>query len=104
VRTFTLVYLAAGFAIGIGLFGWAAVSSVRRHGFRRTLSGTRKFFREELPLYPKVPIAAWLGIIAFPALTIWATVTDGCSCSGSGASPSSGGTSRRSRGGNNATV
>jgi hypothetical protein len=41
------------------------------------LSGTRKFFREELPLYPKVPIAAWLGIIAFPVLTIWATVTDG---------------------------
>jgi hypothetical protein len=82
VRTFTLAYLAAGFAIGIGLFGWAAVSSVRRHGFRRAVSGTRKFFREDLPLYPKVPLAAWLGIVAFPVLAIWATVVDGFDAAG----------------------
>ena len=35
VGTFIAVYLTVGFLIGFALFGWLAVSSVRRHGFRK---------------------------------------------------------------------
>ena len=76
--TFNVAYLAVGFAIGFGLFAWAALSAIRRHRFRATLSGvTRQFFVEDLPLYPRVPLAAWLGIVALPVIAIWATVGGG---------------------------
>ena len=83
MRTFTLAYLAAGFAVGAGLFGWAALSSVRRHGFRGAATvGTRRFLSEDLPLFPLTPVAAWLGLVAFPGIAIWATVVDGFDAAG----------------------
>jgi hypothetical protein len=78
VRTFVLAYLAVGLGVGFALLTWAALSSVRRHGFRRAArSAARQFLREDLPLYPKTPWAAWLGLIAFPVIAIWATVVGG---------------------------
>ena len=75
--TFVLVYLAVGSLIGFALFGWVAVSSVRRYGFRNAVRGAARTFIEELPLYWRVPVAAWMFVIALPLIAVWAIVTDG---------------------------
>jgi hypothetical protein len=77
VQTFIVVYLAFGFVVGFGLFGWAALSSVRRHGFRNSVTGGAQELVNELPFYWRVPVVAWLGIIALPVLSAWAFIRDG---------------------------
>jgi hypothetical protein len=74
VRTFAAVYLAVGFLIVIGLFGWLAVSSVRRHGVRNAVRGAARTYVEELPLYWRVPVAAWICVIVLPLIAAWATI------------------------------
>jgi hypothetical protein len=61
VRTFVLLYVALGIVIGAVLFGWAAVSAVRRHGFR---SAVRAGVREALDDPPLVGTFAWLCVLA----------------------------------------
>jgi hypothetical protein len=39
MRWFVGIYLVLGFLLAIGLYGWATVSSIRRHGFRSTVRG-----------------------------------------------------------------
>lgn len=39
MRWFVGIYLVVGFLLAIGLYGWATVSSIRRHGFRSTVRG-----------------------------------------------------------------
>ena len=69
VGTFIAVYLTVGF-----LIGWLAVSSVRRHGFRRAVRGAARKYVEELPLYWRVPVAGWMFVIALPLIAVWAIV------------------------------
>jgi len=68
VRTFVAIYLAVGFLAGFGLFGWLAVSSVRRHGFRNAVRSAARTYVEELPLSWRVPVAAWMYLIALPLI------------------------------------
>jgi hypothetical protein len=56
---FVGIYLVVGFLLAIGLYGWATVSSIRRHGLRSTVRGAAKTYLRELPLYWRVPWAAW---------------------------------------------
>jgi hypothetical protein len=72
IRWFLAIYLVVGFLLGIGLYGWALVSSIRRHGLRRTVSGAAKTYAHELPLYWRVPWAAWTVLIAAPLIAAWA--------------------------------
>jgi len=74
VGTFIAVYLTVGFLIGFALFGWLAVSSVRRHGFRKAVRGAARKYVEELPLYWRVPVAGWMFVIALPLIAVWAIV------------------------------
>jgi hypothetical protein len=74
VRAFVAVYLAVGFLLGLGLFGWLAVSGIRRHGFRNAVKGAARTYIEELPLYWRVPVAAWTFVIAAPLIALWAIV------------------------------
>src|SRR6266516_4289832 len=74
VRTFVAAYLAVGFLIGIGLFGFLMVSSVRRHGFRNAVRSAARTYVEELPLYWRAPVAAWMFVIALPLIAAWAIV------------------------------
>jgi hypothetical protein len=74
MRWFVGIYLVAGFLLGLGLFGWALVSSTRRHGFRSTVRGAATTYVHELPLYWSVPWAAWTVLIAVPLIAVWAIV------------------------------
>jgi hypothetical protein len=74
VETVVAVYLAVGFLIGFALFGWIAVSSVRRHGFRKAASSAARTYIEELPLYWRVPVVGWMFVIALPLIAMWAIV------------------------------
>jgi hypothetical protein len=60
VETFISVHFAIGFLIGLGLYGWAAVSTVRREGFRVAVRSGARTYIEELPLYWRVPVVAWM--------------------------------------------
>jgi hypothetical protein len=72
---FVGIYLVLGFLLAIGLYGWATVSSIRRHGFRSTVRGAAKTYLHELPLYWRVPWAAWTVLIAAPLIAAWALIT-----------------------------
>jgi len=74
VHTFVAVYLAIGFLLGLALFGWLAVSAIRRHGVRNAVRGAARTYAEELPLYWRVPVAAWTFVIALPLIAAWAIV------------------------------
>jgi hypothetical protein len=74
VRTVVALYLAVGFLIGLGLFGWIAVSSARRHGFRNAVRGAARTYVEEPPTYWRVPVVGWLFVIALPLIAVWARV------------------------------
>jgi hypothetical protein len=74
MRTFVVVYLALGFLAGLALFGWVAVSSVRRHGFGRAVRGAVGTYVEELPLYWRVPLVAWMFVVALPVVAVWAII------------------------------
>ena len=72
--TVVAVYLAVGLLIAIALFGWIAVSSVRRHGFRNAVRGAARTYVEELPRYWRVPVVGWMFVIALPVIAVWASV------------------------------
>ena len=72
MQTFVAVYLAVGFLIGFGLFGWLFIASVRRHGLRRTAGGAVRTYVHELPLYWRVPWASWTVLISLPLIVVWA--------------------------------
>jgi len=74
VGTFVAVFLAVGFLIGFALFGWLAVSSVRRHGFRNAVRGAARTYVEELPPYWRVPVAGRMFVIAVPLIAVLAIV------------------------------
>ena len=74
MTTFITVYLAVGFLIALSLFGWIAVSSVRRHGFRSSVRGATHTFLEELPLYWRTRVAAWVFVIVLPLIAAWEAV------------------------------
>lgn len=74
METVVAVYLAVGSLIGFALFGWIAVSSVRRHGFRNAARGAARTYIEELPLYWRVPVVGWMFVIALPLIAVWATI------------------------------
>ena len=74
MQTFTVIFLGIGFIIGITLFGWAAVSSVRRHGFREAVRRAAAGYVDELPLYWRVPVVAWLFVIALPLIAVEAII------------------------------
>jgi MFS family permease len=71
MATFIAVFLAVGLLIGFALFGWIAVSSVRRHGFRKAVRGAARTYVDELPLYWRVPVAGWMFVIALPLIAVW---------------------------------
>jgi hypothetical protein len=75
VRWFVGIYLVIGFLLALGVYGWAMVWSIRRHGFRDTVRGAVKTYIHELPLYWRVPWAAWTVLIAAPLIAAWAIVT-----------------------------
>ena len=72
--TVVAVYLAVGFLIGVALFGWIAVSSIRRHGYRNAVRGAARTYVEELPTYWRVPVVGWMFVIALPVIAVWASV------------------------------
>jgi hypothetical protein len=74
VQTFTILYLAIGFLIGFGLYGWATVSTVRREGFRVAVRNGARSYIEALPLYWRVPVVAWMFVVALPLIAGWATL------------------------------
>jgi hypothetical protein len=74
MRPAVAIFLAFGFVLGLGLYGWIAVSSVRRHGFRKATRGATRAYLEELPLYWSVPWAAWTFLVALPIIAIWEIV------------------------------
>ena len=74
MHTFVAVYLAMGFLLGLGLFGWLAVSAIRRHGVRNPVRGAARTYAEKLPLYWRVPVAAWTFVIALLLIAAWAIV------------------------------
>jgi len=71
VETVVAVYLAVGFLTGLALYGWASVSSVRRHGFRKAARLAGRGYLEELPLNPRTRTASWLLVIRLPVIAIW---------------------------------
>jgi hypothetical protein len=76
VHTFVAVYLAIGFLLGLAPFGWLSVSAIRRHGVRNAVRGAAAHtYAEELPLYWRVPVAAWTFVIALPLIAAWAIVS-----------------------------
>ena len=74
MRWFVGIYLVVGFLLAIGLYAWAIVSSLRRHGFRSTVRGAAKTYIHELPLYWRVPWVAWTVLIAAPLIAASAIV------------------------------
>jgi len=72
VDTFVAVYLAIGSLLALALFGWLAISAIRRHGVRNAVRGAARTYAEELPLYWRVPVAAWTFVIALPLIVAWA--------------------------------
>jgi hypothetical protein len=54
IETFVAVYPAIGFLIAFGLFGWAAVSTVRREGSGAAVGNALRTYIEELPFYWRV--------------------------------------------------
>jgi hypothetical protein len=75
IEIFIGVYLGIGFLVFFGLVGWVTVSSVRRHGFRSTARGAARAYLEELPLNWRVPVAAWMFLIALPLIAAWSILT-----------------------------
>jgi hypothetical protein len=75
MQLFLGVYLVLGFAVGLALYSWIFVSSVRRHGFRATIGGATRVFVRDLPLNWRVPWAAWTFVIGIPVVAAWATIT-----------------------------
>ena len=67
-------YLMIGFLLALGLYGWATVSSIRSHGFRKTVRGAVKTYVRELPLYWRVPWAAWTLLLVAPLIAAWAII------------------------------
>ena len=74
------MYLAIGFLIAFGLFGWEVVSTVRREGFG-AVGNALRIYIEELPLYWRVPVVAWTFVIALPLIATWATLKRRVRCS-----------------------
>ena len=74
MATFIIVYLAIGFLVGLGMYGWAVVSGVRREGFRVAVRRGAQIYIEELPLYWRVPVVAWMFVVALPLIAAWATL------------------------------
>jgi hypothetical protein len=74
VESVVAVYLAVGLLVGLALYGWIAVSSVRRHGFRAAVRRATRGYLEELPLNWRVPVAGWMFVIAAPVIAVWASV------------------------------
>src|SRR3954466_11449585 len=74
MATFIGVYLAVGVLVGFALLGSIAVSSVRRHGFRKAVRGAARTYVAELPLYWRVPVVGWMFVIALPLIAVWASV------------------------------
>lgn len=54
------------------MFERLAVSVNRRHGVRNAVRGAARTYAEELPLYWRVPVAAWTFVIALPLIAAWA--------------------------------
>ena len=82
METAILVYLAVGLLVAVVLFGWAAAHAIRRHGLRRASRGAARSFVTELPLYWRVPVVAWMLLIALPAVGVWATASEGFDAAG----------------------
>jgi hypothetical protein len=82
VTSFVLAYLAAGIAAGAAVIGWAAVTSVRRHGFRSAVRGAARASTDDPPL---VGAFAWLCVLAYPVLFVIAVATDGFDAVGAAA-------------------
>lgn len=74
MATFIGVYLAVGVLVGFALFGSVAVSSIRRHGFRKAVRGAARTYVAELPLYWRVPVVGWIFVIALPLIAVWNVV------------------------------
>ena len=72
--TFIALYVAIGVLVGLGLLSWAFVSSVRHHGLVSTVRGAIRTYLRELPLYWRVPVVAWMFVIALPLLAAWAII------------------------------
>jgi len=77
VQTFIGVYLILGLAVGVGLYGWVLISSIRRHGVRATTGGAIRMFVRDLPLSWRVPWAAWTFVIGIPIVMAWTTLGGG---------------------------
>jgi hypothetical protein len=75
VRTFVGVYLVVGFLTGFAVYGWLIFSSVRRHDVRAAVRGALRTYVQDLPLYWRVPVAAWMFVIALPLIAACAAVT-----------------------------
>jgi hypothetical protein len=75
VDAFVAVYLTVGFLFVLALFGWLAVSAIRRHGLRNAARRAARTYAEELPLHWRVPVAAWTFLIALPLIAAWEVVT-----------------------------
>jgi hypothetical protein len=74
VEAVVAVYLAVGVLVAGALYGWAALDSVRRHGFRNATRRAVRAYLDELPLNWRVPIAGWMFAIAAPVIAVWASV------------------------------
>ena len=72
MQTAIAIYLAVGFLLGFGLLGLGAVTSLRRRGFHNAVRGAARTYLDELPLYWRVPVAAWTFLIAAPLIALWA--------------------------------
>lgn len=77
MQIFIGVYLILGIAIGVGLYGWVLVSSIRRYGYRATIGGAIRTFGQELPINWRVPWAAWTFAVGIPLVMVWTTLTSG---------------------------
>jgi len=75
VETFVIVFLCVGFLVGVGLYAWAAVSSVRRHGPWAAVRSAARTYVEELSHYWRVPVVAWTFVLAAPAIAGWAALS-----------------------------
>jgi hypothetical protein len=75
VHTFVAVYLAIGFLLALALFGWLAVSAIRRRGVRNAARRAARTYAEELPLYWRVPVVALTFVVALPVIAGWEIVT-----------------------------
>jgi len=85
VQTFIGVYLILALAVGLGLYGWILISSIRRHGIRATIGGAIRTFVHELPVNWRVRWAAWAFVIGIPVVVAWTTLAGGFEPAGTAA-------------------